>query len=102
MTDNPAERAPLWDRARTRLGRLPVWALVPAAALTGALAGGAYGLVKPPQYTATSSVVAVPNGTTEADCTDALGFAQAYGRVATQLAVLGDAQMWAGVPVSIQ
>ena len=65
MTDNPAERAPLWDRARTRLGRLPVWALVPAAALTGALAGGAYGLVKPPQYTATSSVVAVPNGTTE-------------------------------------
>ncbi|MFJ3651882.1 lipopolysaccharide biosynthesis protein [Streptomyces nigra] len=100
MTDNPAERAPLWDRARTRLGRLPVWALVPAAALTGALAGGAYGLVKPPQYTATSSVVAVPNGTTEADCTDALGFAQAYGRVATQLAVLGDAQMWAGVPVS--
>ncbi|MEU6541908.1 lipopolysaccharide biosynthesis protein [Streptomyces sp. NPDC046859] len=100
MTDNPAERAPLWHRARARLGRLPVWALVPATALTGALAGGAYGLVKPPQYTATSSVVAVPNGTTEADCTDALGFAQAYGRVATQLAVLGDAQMWAGVPVS--
>nr|WP_078509097.1 lipopolysaccharide biosynthesis protein [Streptomyces zinciresistens] len=77
-----------------------MWGLLPAAALIGAVGGGVYGQVKPAQYTATSSVVAVPNGTTSADCTDALGFAQAYGRVATQLAVLGDAQVWAGVPVS--
>ncbi len=52
----------------------------------------------PARYTATSYVVAVP-----ADASDpasALGFAQAYGRVATQLAVLADAQMWAHVPVT--
>jgi uncharacterized protein involved in exopolysaccharide biosynthesis len=100
MTDNPAERDQLLDRVRSRVGPPRAWWLLPAAALLGALAGGAYGQLRPPQYTATSSVVAVPNGGTEADCTDALGFAQAYGRVATQLAVLGDAQMWAGVPVA--
>ncbi|MFJ7073413.1 lipopolysaccharide biosynthesis protein [Streptomyces sp. NPDC098781] len=98
MTDNPGGRAPLSDR--TSLKRLPLWWWLPAGALIGAVAGGAYGQLRPPQYTATSSVVAVPNGRTDADCTDALGFAQAYGRVAKQLAVLGDAQVWAGVPVS--
>ncbi|MFE6621657.1 lipopolysaccharide biosynthesis protein [Streptomyces sp. NPDC008086] len=100
MTDNPTEGARVADRPRSRVLRLASWWWLPAAALVGAAAGGAYGQLRPPQYTATSSVVAVPNGTTEADCTDALGFAQAYGRVATQLAVLGDAQVWAGVPVS--
>ncbi|MGW1954919.1 lipopolysaccharide biosynthesis protein [Streptomyces sp. NPDC001920] len=100
MTDNPDRRAPRFDGTRTRLSRMPAWGWLPAGALLGAVAGGAYGQLAPPQYTATSSVVAVPNGATEADCTDALGFAQAYGRVATQLAVLGDAQVWAGVPVS--
>jgi uncharacterized protein involved in exopolysaccharide biosynthesis len=100
MTDNPTEGARAVDRTRARATRLSSWWWLPAAALLGAVAGGAYGQLRPPQYTATSSVVAVPNGTTEADCTDALGFAQAYGRVATQLAVLGDAQVWAGVPVS--
>lgn len=100
MTDNPTEGARVPDRTRSRVLRLASWWWLPAAALVGAAAGGAYGQLRPPQYTATSSVVAVPNGTTEADCTDALGFAQAYGRVATQLAVLGDAQVWAGVPVS--
>jgi capsular polysaccharide biosynthesis protein len=100
MTDNPDRRAPLSDRAGTRVNRRPSWWLLPAGALLGAVAGGAYGQLRPPQYTATSSVVAVATGETEADCTDALGFAQAYGRVAPQLAVLGDAQMWAGVPVA--
>ncbi|MFH0519532.1 lipopolysaccharide biosynthesis protein [Streptomyces sp. M41] len=100
MTDNSERRAPVSDRARTRLKTIPAWRWLPAGALLGAVAGGAYGLLTPAQYTATSSVVAVPNGGQEADCTDALGFAQAYGRVATQLAVLGDAQVWAGVPVS--
>jgi uncharacterized protein involved in exopolysaccharide biosynthesis len=98
MTDNPGGRAPLSDRAPAK--RLTSWWWLPAAAVLGAVAGGAYGQLRPPQYTATSSVVAVPNGRTDADCTDALGFAQAYGRVAKQLAVLGDAQVWAGVPVS--
>jgi capsular polysaccharide biosynthesis protein len=65
--------------------------------VAGGLLGGTYGLVRTPAYTATSYVVAVP--TEKSDTATALGFAQAYGRVAPQLAVLGDAQVWAGVPV---
>jgi len=80
-----------------RLRALPPWSLLAAGTLTGALAGGAYGALMPPAYSASAYVVAVP--TTKSDPQAALGFAQAYGRVATQLAVLGDAQVWAGVPV---
>ncbi|WP_432163262.1 lipopolysaccharide biosynthesis protein [Streptomyces tendae] len=81
-----------------RLHSLPPWSPLAAGVLVGGLLGAGYGLVATPRYTATSYVVAVP-----ADASDpasALGFAQAYGRVATQLAVLGDAQMWAHVPVA--
>lgn len=77
-----------------------MWWLLPAGVVIGAVAGGAYGLAQPPQYTATSSVVAVAAGRSDVDCADALGFAQAYGRVAPQLAVLGDAQGAAGVPTA--
>ncbi|MFF7276785.1 lipopolysaccharide biosynthesis protein [Streptomyces griseorubiginosus] len=80
-----------------RLKALPPWSLIAAGVLVGGLLGGGYGLAKPPAYTATAYVVAVP--TEKSDPASALGFAQAYGRVATQLAVLGDAQVWAGVPV---
>lgn len=100
MTDNPAQHDRPSSRARVRGKRLPVWCLLPAGALLGAVAGGAYGVAKPPQYTATSSVVAVAAGRSDVDCADALGFAQAYGRVAPQLAVLGDAQAKAGVPAA--
>ncbi|MFJ4976867.1 lipopolysaccharide biosynthesis protein [Streptomyces coeruleorubidus] len=80
-----------------RLKALPPWSLLAVGALAGGLAGGAYGALTPPAYSATSYVVAVPSD--KSDPQSALGFAQAYGRVATQLAVLGDAQVWAGVPV---
>ncbi|MCX4880912.1 MULTISPECIES: lipopolysaccharide biosynthesis protein [unclassified Streptomyces] len=100
MTDTPTRRDRLSGRSRPRARRLPSWWLLPAGALLGAVAGGAYGVAKPPQYTATSSVVAVAAGRSDVDCADALGFAQAYGRVAPQLAVLGDAQVTAGVPVA--
>lgn len=100
MTDNPAQHARLSGRTGVREKRLPAWWLLPAGALLGAVAGGAYGVAKPPQYTATSSVVAVAAGRSDVDCADALGFAQAYGRVAPQLAVLGDAQTAAGVPAA--
>ncbi|MFJ4692110.1 lipopolysaccharide biosynthesis protein [Streptomyces sp. NPDC088766] len=96
MTDNPTRphrRAGVMGRART----LPPWSLLAVGALTGGLLGGAYGVLKPPVYSATAYVVAVP--AEKSDPASALGFAQAYGRVATQLAVLGDAQVWAGVPV---
>ncbi|MEU2059435.1 lipopolysaccharide biosynthesis protein [Streptomyces sp. NPDC013455] len=95
MTDNHTRHA------RTRLSRahsLPSWSLVTAGVLAGGLLGGGYGVLKPAEYTATSYVVAVPGE--RSDTATALGFAQAYGRVATQVAVLGDAQVWAGVPVS--
>ncbi|MET9775643.1 lipopolysaccharide biosynthesis protein [Streptomyces sp. NPDC006367] len=109
LTETPAKSAPhggaappaptrrplaVLRRART----LPLWSLLAAGVLAGGLAGGAYGLLRTPEYTATSYVVAVP--TDKSDPAAALGFAQAYGRVATQLAVLGDAQMWAGVPLA--
>lgn len=95
MTENPLRhhRPARLTRARA----LPPWTLVAAGVLAGGLLGGAYGELKPPVYTATSYVVAVP--TEGSDTASALGFAQAYGRVATQLAVLGDAQRQAGVPV---
>ncbi|MER5404549.1 lipopolysaccharide biosynthesis protein [Streptomyces sp. NPDC002769] len=82
----------------TRRRGLPPWTLLVAGALLGGALGGAYGVEKPPTYTATSYVIAVP--TDKSDPASALGFAQAYGRVATQLAVLADAQPRAGVPVS--
>ncbi|ARP70299.1 lipopolysaccharide biosynthesis protein [Streptomyces pluripotens] len=95
MTENHIRnhRTSRLSRARA----LPPWSLVAAGVLAGGLLGGAYGALKPPAYTATSYVIAVP--TEKSDTASALGFAQAYGRVATQLAVLGDAQVWAGVPV---
>ncbi|MFG2605860.1 lipopolysaccharide biosynthesis protein [Streptomyces sp. NPDC048514] len=83
----------------SRLPRaLPSWSLVAAGVLAGGLLGGAYGVLKTPTYTATSYVIAVP--TERSDTATALGFAQAYGRVATQLAVLGDAGKSAGVPLA--
>ncbi|MDT0436041.1 MULTISPECIES: lipopolysaccharide biosynthesis protein [Streptomyces] len=96
MNDNPTP--PRRPAALRRAATLPAWSLVAAGALAGALVGGGYGAVRTPVYTATGYVVAVP--TAKSDPASALGFAQAYGRVATQLAVLGDAQVWAGVPVA--
>ncbi|WP_271417214.1 YveK family protein [Streptomyces lienomycini] len=85
-------------RALRRPRPLPRWSALAAGVFAGGLVGAGYGLAATAQYTATSYVVAVP--TDRSDPASALGFAQAYGRVATQLAVLGDAQMWAHVPVA--
>ncbi|MEV0121194.1 lipopolysaccharide biosynthesis protein [Streptomyces sp. NPDC050703] len=92
-----ARLAPL----RARAARLPRWTALPACALLGLLAGTGYGVLQTPQYTATSYVVVVPQGKT--DPAAALGYAQAYGRVAKQLAVIGDAQVAAGMsPTRLQ
>ncbi|MER5377625.1 lipopolysaccharide biosynthesis protein [Streptomyces sp. NPDC002553] len=96
MTENSVRPTRPAGAATRRSRALPPWSLLAVGALAGGLAGGAYGALKPPVYTATAYVVAVP--TAKSDPASALGFAQAYGRVATQLAVLGDAQVWAGVP----
>ncbi|MFF5565938.1 lipopolysaccharide biosynthesis protein [Streptomyces sp. NPDC012623] len=90
-------------RLRNRWARLPkitpktlsVRWIVPAAVAVGALSGGMYGLLRTPEYAATSYVVVVPLDTSEPAA--ALGFATAYGRVAPQLALIGDAPTWAGV-----
>ncbi|GHE70356.1 lipopolysaccharide biosynthesis protein [Streptomyces capitiformicae] len=95
-TESPATSATAATPHR-RPRTLPPWSLLAIGAAAGALAGGVYGTLMPPAYSATAYVVAVP--TAKSDPQAALGFAQAYGRVATQLAVLGDAQVWAGVPV---
>ncbi|APY87201.1 lipopolysaccharide biosynthesis protein [Streptomyces alfalfae] len=83
------------DPLRARAARLPRWTALPACALVGLLAGTGYGVLKTPRYTATSYVLAVPQG--KSDPATALGYAQAYGRVAKQLAVIGDAQVAAGM-----
>ncbi|MFJ4004234.1 lipopolysaccharide biosynthesis protein [Streptomyces sp. NPDC090023] len=95
MTENPTRR-----RRSARLPgarSLPPWSLVAAGVVAGGLIGGGYGLLKAPEYTATSYVIAVP--AERSDTSTALGFAQAYGRVATQPVVLAEAQQRAGVPV---
>jgi capsular polysaccharide biosynthesis protein len=74
--------------------RLPVWWPVALFALLGALSGAVYGLLKAPQYTATSYVVVAP--ARSGDPATVLGFAHAYGRVVTNSAVLADAQAATG------
>ncbi|MEU6862692.1 lipopolysaccharide biosynthesis protein [Streptomyces sp. NPDC046876] len=82
-------------RRRARLLPPPAWWPLPAAALLGLAAGGAYGVLKAPEYAATSYVVAVPDDTTEP--ATALGFAQAYARIATSSSTLAYAQPRAGI-----
>ncbi|KOV98698.1 lipopolysaccharide biosynthesis protein [Streptomyces sp. NRRL B-1140] len=94
MTDTPPRQHRL---SPARLRGLPLWSVLAAGTVVGGLLGGSYGVLTPSTYTATSYVIAVPTEKSTPDA--ALGFAQAYGRVATQLAVLGDAQVYAGVPV---
>ncbi|MEU8774717.1 lipopolysaccharide biosynthesis protein [Streptomyces sp. NPDC048606] len=85
-------------RSGKRRGLLPppAWWPLPACALLGLAAGGAYGVLKAPEYAATSYVVAVPDETTEP--ATALGFAQAYARIATSSSTLAYAQPRAGIP----
>lgn len=87
------------DHHRRRVWFLPppAWWPLPAAALIGLAAGGAYGVLKAPEYAATSYVVAVPDETTEP--ATALGFAQAYARIATSSSTLAYAQPRAGIGV---
>ncbi|WP_369389302.1 lipopolysaccharide biosynthesis protein [Streptomyces sp. CG1] len=98
MSDSPPSSVGLPRRMLAQAVRLlPRW-LIPAGALLGAAAGGVYAAVTPAQYTATSYVIAVPADRAKTDSATALGFAQGYGRVVTQPAVLGQAQERAGVP----
>ena len=65
-------------------------------ALVGLLGGTVYGALAPPQYSATTYVVAVPAKGSNPATT--LGFTQAFGRISTSNATLVHAQDAAGVP----
>lgn len=75
---------------------LPGWWPLALCVLLGVGAGSAYGLLKEPEYAATGYVAVVPEG--RADPAMAVGFAQAYGRIATSAAVLAAARAEPGVP----
>ncbi|MBB1256002.1 hypothetical protein H3146_21955 [Streptomyces sp. OF3] len=83
---------------RRGLRRLPPWWPIGLCLAVGAGGGAAYGMLATPQYSATGYLVAVP--AKDSDPQAALGFAQAYGRVATSPAVLRQAQNVAGEPVA--
>ncbi|MFD7326978.1 lipopolysaccharide biosynthesis protein [Streptomyces sp. NPDC059875] len=92
---SPSALPPQRSTLVTALRRPRRWWALPASVLIGATLGGGYGALKAPEYAATSYVIVVPGE--KSDPAAALGFAQAYGRVATDIAVTGDAQVWAGV-----
>jgi uncharacterized protein involved in exopolysaccharide biosynthesis len=98
LAENVRVRA---DGRRRKAGatRLPRWWLLPCGVALGAAAGAAYGELHTPEYAATSYVVVVP--AKKSDPATALGYAQAYGRVAVQTAVLDDAQAQAGVSADV-
>lgn len=86
-------------RPRLRLPRtdqLPRWWPLPACAALGLVAGSAHGVLAEPEYAATTYLVAVAKQS--ADPTATVGFAQAYGRLATSISTLAYAQANAGVP----
>ncbi|MER7762443.1 lipopolysaccharide biosynthesis protein [Streptomyces sp. NPDC097619] len=91
----PREAAARTGRVRPRLLPPPAWWPLPACALLGLAGGAAYGVLKTPEYAATSYVVAVPGE--ETDPAIALGFSQAYARIATGQSTLAYAQPRAGV-----
>jgi hypothetical protein len=97
MTQTPEQEPAAADRFR-RLAKitLPVWWPLPVCALLGTACGASYGLLKAPEYASTSYVVAVP--AKGSDPAAALGFAQAYGRIATSDSTLAYARVAAGVP----
>ncbi|GAA2406063.1 hypothetical protein GCM10010420_37440 [Streptomyces glaucosporus] len=99
-TTAPSGRPGPLDRLRSRLpwrgSALPAWGAPALGALLGLTGGAAYGLFTAPEYTATSYVVVVPGA--GSDSATALGFAQAYGRIATDGAVLARARAAAGMP----
>ncbi|GLF94350.1 YveK family protein [Streptomyces yaizuensis] len=103
MTDDPTEQKSTAPREKGRLrARITAalrWWPVPVCAFAGAAAGAAYGVAVPPQYAATSYVVAVP--TKDAPPGAALGFAQAYGRIATGDSTLAYARVAAGLPAKV-
>lgn len=72
------------------LRRLPRWWPLPACALLGLLGGTVYAASAAPEYAATGYVVVSPRG--GAESASALGYAQAYGKIATDAMILTGAE----------
>ncbi|MDF4252270.1 hypothetical protein [Streptomyces sp. WMMB303] len=81
---------------RRRRSRGPGWWPLPVCVALGALGGGGYANLSEPRYEATSYVLVSPGP--HAEAASALGYAQAYGKVATDAFVLGAAEADAGLP----
>ncbi|OEU99380.1 MULTISPECIES: hypothetical protein [Streptomyces] len=81
---------------RRRSSRVPGWWPLPVCVALGALGGGGYATLAEPRYEATSYVLVSPGP--HAEAASALGYAQAYGKVATDAFVLGAAEADAGLP----
>ncbi|MBO8192864.1 hypothetical protein ITI46_14475 [Streptomyces oryzae] len=79
-----------------RRRRVPGWWPLPACVVLGALGGAVYATVAEPRYEATSYVLVSPGA--HAEAASALGYAQAYGKIATDAVVLRAAEAGAGLP----
>ncbi|SCK51414.1 hypothetical protein [Streptomyces sp. WMMB 322] len=90
---SPARR--LSVRFRALLRRTPRWWPLPVCLLLGAGGGAGYSVMTPPQYSAVSYVVVSPSGRSEVG--GALGYAQAFGKIATDPMILADAEKRAGL-----
>lgn len=83
-------------RLRGNTPHAPLWWPLPACAALGLAAGSAYGALADPEYASTTYLIAVAGEGSEPAA--AMGFAQAYGRLATSTSTLAYAQGNAGVP----
>ncbi|MFI8848747.1 hypothetical protein [Streptomyces sp. 891-h] len=83
-------------RRRTRRRRVPRWWPLPVCVALGALGGAGYATGAEPAYEATSYVLVSPGP--HAEAASALGYAQAYGKIATDAFVLGAAEARSGLP----
>ncbi|MGP3973915.1 hypothetical protein ACTWQF_07660 [Streptomyces sp. 8N114] len=90
----PAETPTAERRSGPR--RVPGWWPLPACVALGALGGTVYAAVAEPRYEATSYVLVSPGA--HAEAASALGYAQAYGKIATDAVVLGAAEADSGLP----
>jgi capsular polysaccharide biosynthesis protein len=82
--------------ATALLRRAPRWWPLPVCVAAGVLGGAVYAASAPPQYDATSYVVVAPGK--GGDPASALGYAQAYGKIATDAVVLGGAEAKSWLP----
>ncbi|WP_405998834.1 lipopolysaccharide biosynthesis protein [Streptomyces sp. NBC_00829] len=99
MTESPEQEPATRGRISALLRKItppPAWWPLPACVLLGTGCGVSYGLLATPQYAATSYVVAV--SAKDAQPGAAIGFAQAYGRIATSDSTISYARVAAGLP----